>query len=421
MQLSELVQELKAIPPTELAARGVIQPARKKANGEITGICPNCDNGTSKTGDGVAFTMKDGAWLAKCFKCGKGFDNFILIALHYGLDPRADFVEVCRRAAADFGFTLDEVKPKKFSAYHNLTPFTFERPRAVQFGAIKEVDAADAQVEELTAEYIRRALFLTKDNLEMIPAEDRRAASVESLRYFHCVYTENWIHPKTFAEYKLGLRDKLPPRSRRILIPTFGRQHYVAVLLDSDRTKENKSRWKMHAGLKVLPFGIETLTAANCPPMEPPQIKLNFTDKELKKPENPNDPFAFVKKAASLFETNFVEPLIETAPTPTCTTDKVLIVEGEFDAISIWQAFKERGYNDRAVIATGGITARQWLDAFDRRCKELNICPLIVICFDAGEKEKVNAENCAKELRLRGYPVKVADFKPVVDNRKKPT
>lgn len=89
--------KIKNICPETLEAHGVIQRAK---DGK-THICPNCGNGTGKTGDGIVFQDKGGVWLAKCFKCGKGFDNFDLLAFHYGLDIRADFIEICKRAAAD--------------------------------------------------------------------------------------------------------------------------------------------------------------------------------------------------------------------------------------------------------------------------------------------------------------------------------
>ena len=151
---NDVKTQIKNIPPEELAARGVIVPARTKANGKLTYICPECGNGEGDSGDGIAFEYKDGAWLAKCFKCGKGFDNFILLALHYHLDPRADFPEICRRAAADFGLSADNDAPPKFAPKVNDT-------------------AALAQ-DSKELELIQTDIAAAANNLDKLPLDARR-------------------------------------------------------------------------------------------------------------------------------------------------------------------------------------------------------------------------------------------------------
>jgi len=395
MIYDSLITQIKNIPPADLAAHGVIVPAKTSANGEKTYICPICNNGSGKSGDGIAFKDKGGAWLAKCFKCGRGFDNISLFALHYGLDTRADFTEILKRAAADFGIATDLQfsASKSFNDYHNLTPLKIEK--AAPPAAQKPIQI---EVENLTAEYIKQVLALP-DNLERLPLEDRRGLTLETLRYFHCSYVEKWIHPKIFAEYKLGLRDKskLLPRTRRLIIPTADGLHYNAVLLNSDRPKFQSNKWKMHAGKKSVPFGIETIRGADYSLFE------NEGEGETEELEKISDS----------------EDWAEIAAICGCITiEYVIVVEGEIDAMSAWQAYKNSldkkpKVLDRAFIATGGIAERCWIKAVDSKCKELEISPLFVIMFDNGEAEKLNAESCAKELKKLGYPaaVKLVDRK----------
>ena len=404
MLYDSLKTQIKNIPPAELAARGVITPARTNANGEKTYICPICGNGSGNSGDGIAFKNEDGAWLAKCFKCGHGFDNISLLAAHYSLNTRADFGEILKRSAADFGIAtdIDFHKPQKFSAYHNLTPIKIEKLAQ---------DSNKIEVEKLTEKYIKQVLTLP-DNLEKLSEGNRRGLTVETLRHFKCIYVEKWIHPKIFAEYKFGLRDesRLPPRTRRILIPTADGLHYNAVLVDSDRPQFPSDKWKMHAGKKSVPFGINTIKSEGAGEI------ITFTDKELDNVTLENrdeEPLGFLKFTCKIFGVNSAEKISDNEDwaelAEICNGVEikyVIIVEGEFDAMSAWQAVHKKN-PALAFIATGGITERKWIKAVDAKCKELKISPLFVIMFDNGEREKENAESCAKELKKLGYPATV--------------
>ena len=413
--------KIKNLSPEELELRGVINPDKTNANNRKTYICPICGNGTGKGGDGIAFKYEGGAWLAKCFKCGKGFDNFILLALHYGLDARADFVEICRRAVADFSLSAD------FETFHNLQPSNFSRPNKIEYvqpvksPAEIENDKKLIEAQKLEKKYIAQILTLP-DNLDSISKINRRGLSVETLRHFHCIYTENWIHPKVFAEYKVGLRDKLPARSRRIIIPTADGNHYNAVLVDSDRTDNNKNFWKIHAGKKSVPFGIETIKGEENPHAEGEII--NFTDEELENIDE-DDPLDFLKYTMKIFgahsavkisddEDDFaINKEMVRLKNIITATEAVIVVEGEFDAMTAWQGYQQSLINNRdkpagrAFIATGGAAERNWINEVDNRCKQLKIKPLFIIAFDDDDAGKNNAPKCADELKKLGYTANV--------------
>ena len=361
---SFLKSQIKNIAPADLIAAGVLQ----LANDKKSPVCPLCGNGTGKSGDGLAVKHYSWGYSHKCFKCGESFDNIKLLALYYGLDTRADFKEILNRAAADFGIATGNFPANSFADYHNLQP-------------TKTILPPKKNIEEVEKECKLKALYLrltikdlgTPDNLEKISEYNRRGLTVETLRYFKCIYVENWIHPKNRAEYKLGICKNLPPASRRILIPSFGGSHYVAVLVKSDRNEEYQKYWKQHTAGKSDFFGVQTLTA---------------------------------------------------------DTECVFIYEGEFNAMTAFQAWKENNFLREsmnifevdtaenltsgenisadfipysAFLAVGGVAESNWIEYFDKKCKEFGIAPRVIINFDKDKAGKDGASKVQKELRARGY------------------
>ena len=228
-----VIIQLKNIPPAELEARGVIVPARTKANGNLTYICPNCGNGNGDSGDGIAFEYKDGAWLAKCFKCGEGYDNIKLLALHYGLNVQTDFVDICNRAAADFGIATDNAAPPKFAP-----------PK------VEETALDDKELELIQADIASAA-----KNIENLPFDCRRGLSIDTLKKFNCGFIENWKSPKS------RVADTFATPTPRLIVPSGN--HYLARLTVPVETfpadVQKYIRPKQHAGKKAL-FGAMTIT-----------------------------------------------------------------------------------------------------------------------------------------------------------------
>lgn len=72
------IERLKEQEPTFL------REARKKVNGHVTYICPECGNGSGSSGDGIALDVKSaGEWKRwKCFKCGMNENIMGLWKLH---------------------------------------------------------------------------------------------------------------------------------------------------------------------------------------------------------------------------------------------------------------------------------------------------------------------------------------------------
>ena len=152
---------------------------------------------------------------------------------------------------------------------------------------------------------------------------------------------------------KIRLEGKNPPPSRRFIIPTSER-HYLASAIDRDRV--DKQWWKMHAGSKEI-FNAAAVIA---------------------------------------------------------DSSTVIVVEGEIDAMSIWQATG----GTISVIAIGGAAGKTWIDAFNLQFVNSNAKPPMLIIFDDDEAGRKDAPILRDELIRHGYPA-VFDFLPPAENGQK--
>ena len=152
---------------------------------------------------------------------------------------------------------------------------------------------------------------------------------------------------------KIRLDGKNPLPSRRFIIPTSER-HYLASAIDRD--KVDKQWWKMHAGSKEI-FNAAAVTA----------------DSSL-----------------------------------------IIVVEGEIDAMSIWQATDGK----IPVIAIGGAAGKTWIDSFDLHLANSSTKPPMLIIFDDDEAGRKDAPVLRDELMRHGYPA-VFDFLPPTENGQK--
>ncbi len=178
-------------------------------------------------------------------------------------------------------------------------------------------------------------------HLEDLPESDRRGLNLETFRHFGCGYLKDWTHPRCRVE---GTKTYPTPR---IIIPTEDGPHYNAVLPPSARTRADKQFWKMHAGTKDTPFNASAL-----------------------------------KDAADL----------------------VIVVEGEIDAMSIWQATKGKV----AVVATLGA------GSFNILLPLLNRNQKCVVLFDDDGGGQSNAKKIVDTLIKRGYPAVSLTFDAVI-------
>ena len=181
---AEVITQINSISPDVLQSRGVLSLAKDCKSY----VCPTCGNGTGKSGDGIIpGKSAEGAWLYHCFSCGAGFNNIKLLASHYELDAANNFVDVCKRACADFNIFLPntETKLKK-------------NPQA--FLILADIKAAQA-------------------NLDNLPFEARRGLSLETYKLHGCGYTKSFttIQRKSYtAAVPPDYHSRWQPLQRRL-------------------------------------------------------------------------------------------------------------------------------------------------------------------------------------------------------------
>ena len=181
-----------------------------------------------------------------------------------------------------------------------------------------------------------------------MPAEAKRGLTDETLDHFNFGYLEDWILTKSRAQWNCGIyvdkngepKKSLPPASRRIIIPTDDGEHFNAVAVPSDRKRMDKKYWKQHAGTKKI-----------------------FGDK---------------KSVAD--------------------ADIVIVVEGEFDAASIWQC---SGGKIAAVAILGCANANNTLMP---NLKSLLSGKKLLLLLDGDKSGREASENLRGELIKRGVP-----------------
>jgi P4 family phage/plasmid primase-like protien len=288
-------------------------------------ICPICGNGKGDDATPVEADFKGDRWLYHCFReCGFQGDLLKIIADEERLNLH-DFNDMCKALAIGaqlIGYPLDSdsyssTKKKKATPKKKRETSVSELP-------LIQMDIADSQ-----------------NHLDELPDFDRRSLAIETFRHFACGFLPKWTHPKIRLEKGKAFL------TRRIIIPTSDKAHYLAALPLSDRDKTDKQYWKMHAGAKTELFNVSALSS----------------DSEL-----------------------------------------ILVVEGEFDAMSIWQASE----GNIAVVATLSVGGYKELLLSLLDEKKISDKKFLIL-FDGDEAGRTNAENLHGELIKRKVPA-VAKF-----------
>ena len=344
-----IIERLCALTPNELRLGGYLTPVdynrvhTDEPAYTIEYICPFCGNGSGHDHTGITPYSACGATLYKCHKCGKSFNNIHIIAKYYNLDPKLDFIKVCQEAMTMYGMSYTTSARSGSMVYTNdinkYATSKFKKAKKTQT-FVRQNTEADIEKQKMIP-IILEDIKQAQENLaEMAPYYDFRGLMCSTLQYFDCGYIGNWTPVQS------RLKNRYATPTPRIIIPSG--EHYLARLIEKVEDYPEKSRPyikpKQHMGTK-MPFAFDSIST---------DAPVNF------------------------------------------------IVEGEIDAMSIWQATDGKV----PVVALGGATSDQiFLQLLQEKYLNINKPqPRFVVLFDTDETGLKMAPKLAQKLNDAGFP-----------------
>ena len=240
------IDDIKKLSAEDLTTIGALHHVGNKTDEYI---CPFCNNGGNGNRDATGIkpleTNTHTGW--KCQRCGEKFDNIGILAAHYGLNPKYDFQEICKRACTDFNISYVE---EYFSGNKKeLTNFKTTTTRHSELGIINQ---------QLATNEIGLKIFLDAQGGLW------RGLPFELLKKKGCRFIKDWLPPSLLA--KRPDATNWATTSPRMLIPAAtdsNKANYLARLTipieNFNAQKRKYIREKDHAGTKTL-FNVEMLT-----------------------------------------------------------------------------------------------------------------------------------------------------------------
>ena len=159
-----IFDDVNSLPEAVIARRLGLSTAR---DGKSF-LCPDCGNGSGKTGDGIKQTKLKGKLVWHCYRCDGHWSNVDLVALVEGISP-SDTAELARR--------LEELFPE------NSKPFLFSRGEGFSHFSV-----ADRQASRSAS----RDFGYRSDGVSL--------ASSDSRRSFEPVRASEPVPPKNYAK-----------------------------------------------------------------------------------------------------------------------------------------------------------------------------------------------------------------------------
>ena len=243
------IDDIKKLTGEDLAAIGALRHVGNKPDEYA---CPFCNNGGNGNRDatGIKPNNEDNHVGWKCHRCGEKFDNIRILATHYGLNPKYDFQEICKRACSDFNINYVEEYSSK-DTNKNTTHQTTKICHS-ELGIINQ---------QLATDETGLKIFLNAQGGSW------RGLPFELLKKKNCRFIKDWLAPSLLA--KRPDAKNWAVTSPRMLIPASTDQtkaNYLARLIvpleNFNAQKRKYIREKEHAGTKTL-FNAELLPQAD--------------------------------------------------------------------------------------------------------------------------------------------------------------
>ena len=240
------IDDIKKLSAEDLTNIGALHHVGNKTNEYI---CPFCNNGGDGNRDATGIkpleTNTHTGW--KCQRCGEKFDNIGILAIHYGLNPKYDFQEICKRACSDFNISYVE---EYFSG--NKKENTNSENTTIRHSELGIIN------QQLATNEIGLKIFLDAQG------DSWRGLPFELLKKKGCRFIKDWLPPSLLA--KRPDAKNWATSSPRMLIPAStdsNKANYLARLTvpieNFNAQKRKYIREKDHAGTKTL-FNVELLT-----------------------------------------------------------------------------------------------------------------------------------------------------------------
>ena len=227
-----IFDEVNSLPEAVIAQRLGLALAR---DGKSF-LCPDCGNGSGKSGDGIKQTKLKGKLVWHCYRCGGHWSNVDLVALVEGISP-SETAELARRLEEIF----PESKPFLFSregfSHFSVAERQASKSASRDFGYRSDGDSlASSDSRSLASEAVRALEPVPpknygetfypryKETARKFLAErggSYRGLAAETFEKYGVV-----VHP----EFGVGDAEKLPT----LIIP-YDDYHFVARAIDSKR------------------------------------------------------------------------------------------------------------------------------------------------------------------------------------------
>lgn len=241
------IDDIKKISAGKLADHNALHRIENKYDEYI---CPLCGNGEGNDATGIKPHVTDSYIGWKCQRCGEKFDNITILAVHYSLNPKNDFKEICQKACDEFNISYIE-------EYHSGDNPTNKTQGTKSTNNIRHSELGIIN-EDLAHGLTELKNFTDKQGGTW------RGLPFELLKKKGCRFIKNWLPPSLLA--KRPDAKNWATTSPRILIPASInpiKANYLARLtvpIETFNTQQRKYiREKDHAGTKTL-FNAELLT-----------------------------------------------------------------------------------------------------------------------------------------------------------------
>ena len=351
-----IFDEVNSLPEELIARRLGLSTAR---DGKSF-ICPDCGNGSGKTGDGIKQTKLKGKLVWHCYRCDGHWSNVDLVAQVEGIST-SDSAELARKLEELF----PEYRNETFLlSRENLATKSSENQRHFFFSR----DNSHFSAAERQASKSASRGFGYRSEGESQASSDSRFLASEPVRTLEPVLPKNYA--KTFYP-------RYVETARKFLTERGGSYRGL--------TAETFEKY----GVVVHPeFGVEG--QEKLPTLIIPYDENHFVARAIDSNRRPTQH----GQGAGLYE-----------PVPISLECPNFIVEGELDALSVVQVVGSLGIS---CIATGGASKyRKVVSELEKRFGNVENKPSFLVMFDNDTAGKTNGLKLVNELRMAGYPAEL--------------